>query len=124
MSQVALHALAILIPWIRASYSAALLDAFFQFILSTYIMLSPLGDVNMTPVLAPSFRFDPSKYMVQLFDICGFFWLLQLEPLCVEVREHLRLDSFEPLISDVTRVQLDPPLGDFARGVIVVQYLR
>src|SRR5664279_2852581 len=71
ISRVAPQALAIRMPCSNASYSASLLDALGKFIWSTYPSLSPFGDVRTTPAHAPSFIFEPSKYMVQELDKSG-----------------------------------------------------
>src|SRR3954467_11994208 len=59
------------IPWINASYSASLFDGRGKFILSTYFILSPCGDISMTPTPAPEFLLEPSKYMVHVPEVSG-----------------------------------------------------
>src|SRR5664279_3796806 len=71
ISRVPPQALAIRMPCSNASYSASLLEALGKFIWSTYRSLSPFGDVSTTPTSAPSFLFEPSKYIVQELDRSG-----------------------------------------------------
>ena len=55
---------AILRPWIRASYSAALLVAL-KSSCRTYFSYSPLGEMKRMPAPAPSRLRAPSKYMTR-----------------------------------------------------------
>ena len=55
---------AILRPWMRASYSAALLVAL-KSSCRTYFSYSPLGEMKRMPAPTPSRLKAPSKYMTQ-----------------------------------------------------------
>src|SRR3954462_5369156 len=83
---------AILMSWMRASYSASLLEAR-NFIQRTYFILSPCGDVSMTPAPAPASRLEPSKCIVHDCVMSGVF--------CGEIKSpHQLADGHEPHDSD------------------------
>src|SRR3954465_7327183 len=48
-----------------------LFDAFWNVIRRMYFIISPCGEVNITPAPAPSVRLDPSKCMCHVLDKSG-----------------------------------------------------
>src|SRR3954463_8814402 len=68
--------LASLMPWIRASYSATLFDAA-KWIGSTYLSLSPLGEVRTIPAPSPDNILEPSKCICQNWESGhgGSYWV-------------------------------------------------
>ena len=69
--RVAPQALAIRIPYKRASYSASLLEALSKLTWSTYFSFSPLGEIRTTQAPAPCFLFYLSKNIFQEFERSG-----------------------------------------------------
>src|SRR3954463_7242724 len=123
MRRVAPHVLAMRMPWRSASYSASLLEAWLKLICRTYFSFVPLGEMSTTPAPAPCCLLEPSKNIDHEFDKSRGAWRLNLRPLDQEIWEYLGFDGCWVLELQVSRDELNVPLGDSPSRSRVVEYV-
>src|SRR4051812_13534274 len=108
--------LASLMPWTKASYSATLFDAA-KWICSTYLSLSPFGEVRIMPAPSPDIILEPSKCICQNSESGQGGLILSFCPIYQKICQSLGLDRCARLILDSMSCNLNGPLCHSARCI-------